>query len=179
MDKKIKIAVIATFSFLFLFLLAGTAKADCYYFCSTQADCCSQYNMGWWEPYARSSCIVGDQVDTDCGGPSAAGNTPSCSNAANTRYCKGDACPNINSLNGQTCKVRKDCWNGTCYAQECKGKWDASKKWCVLCSGKVKTYLFGTSSSIKVNCEGGCNVYALPQRCESACDASVSPGIGH
>ena len=185
-SKKIEVFLTAFFFIVFLFLLTGSAKAECYYFCSQKVgvDCGTQGNIAWGDPYAHASCIVGDAVDTDGGWLVAYsdGGVPSCHNATNTRYCQGDACPTSIGLNGQPCKVRKNCdvtWNGLpaypfCTSRDCTGTWDASQNQCVFCSGTKKTKRFGNSAGIDVGCNNCDGVAITPEICESGCDFAAT-----
>ena len=181
MNKKIKIFLTTFFSIAFLFLLIGFAKADCYYFCSQKpgCDCGTQGTAGVAAPVTHTACLIGSGLDLGCGWGTTVGGVPECTNAANTRKCKGDACPDEIGMNGQDCIVKKDCFGlGGCSSQECPGKWDAGNKWCVECSGKMKTKRFGRSCSpapctgIDVTC-GNCDGFDIPDTFETACDSGV------
>jgi hypothetical protein len=177
-NKNINIFLTIFFSVVFLFFLVDSAKADCYYFCSQRdyCDCGKQGTAGLFAPVNHSVCLIGEEVDIWCGFGHTEGAVSECTNAAGTRKCKGSACPDVSDpgWNGKSCFVSRDCWGWGCYSQDCSGKWDASQKWCVECSGNIEVKRFGSSSGIDVNC-GNCDGFDIPDTCETACNSNIDP----
>jgi hypothetical protein len=171
MNGKIEILIAIIFSLGFLILLTSSVKADCYYPCRDDGgcDCGVAFYQGNVLNLDHSSCIIGS--DYWCGGGSGYSSVHSCTNDANTRKCQGNSCPDYGGWNKAYCKVRKDCWSGvSCYSTDCEGVWDASKRWCVECEGKTKTYRLGSTEGIDVTC-GNCHAQSVGYICESACGA--------
>jgi len=68
-------------------------------------------------------------------------NPSSCYDSTNNRYCRENACYDINTQNGATCTVIKGIGGvtGGCDKNtKASGKWEASTKSCIQCSGAGK-----------------------------------------
>jgi len=181
-SKKLKIFLTTFFFIASLFLLIGSAKAACYDFCSQKplCDCGRQGTAGAFASLTGSACLIGEGVDLWCGWGTSEGGRGECTNVANTRKCKGDACPDEPGWNGQDCLVSTACGLICDWMQDCPGTWDARNKWCVECSGKMKTKRFGSSLGIDITCIDSTtcvgNGFDIPDTCETACDPfGVSP----